>query len=85
MESAHQECNLNYQISPSKFQIPIFFHNGKKYDFHLFIKEMGKFEEKIDVIPQNIENYLQIKWGKHIIFKDSIQFLNSSLMKLAES
>ena len=83
--SAHQECNLNYQISTSKFQIPIFFHNGKKYDFHLFIKEMGNFEEKIDIIPQNVENYLQIKWGKHLVFKDSIQFLNSSLAKLSDS
>ena len=46
---------------------------------------MGEFEEKINIIPQNIENYLQIKWGTHLIFKDSIQFLNSSLAKLAES
>ena len=46
---------------------------------------MEEFEEKINIIPQNIENYLQIKWGTHLIFKDSIQFLNSSLSKLAES
>ena len=46
---------------------------------------MEEFEEKINIIPQNIENYLQINEGKHLVFKDSIQFLNSSLAKLAES
>ena len=32
--SAHQECNLNYQISNSNIFIM------EKYDFHLFIKEI---------------------------------------------
>ena len=90
--AAHNKCNLNYRICVGSYKIPIFFHNGKKYDFHLFVKELGKFvnvegkfEDKIKVIPQNIENYLQISWGKHIIFKDSIQFLSMSLEKLSNS
>ena len=83
--AAHNACNLNYQIPLKKFKIPIFFHNGKKYDFHLFIKELGMYDENIEVLPQNVENYLQIKWGTHLVFKDSIQFLNSSLSKLSES
>ena len=83
--AAHVSCNLNYQIPLKKFQIPVFFHNGKKYDFHLFIKNMGKYSKNIEVIPQNIENYMQIKWGNHLHFKDSVQFLSSSLDKLSDS
>ena len=56
--AAHNGCNLQYQIPFERFQIPIFFHNGKKYDFDLFIKKMGEYTQKIEVIPQNIESYM---------------------------
>ena len=33
--SAHPQCNLQYQIKKSKYQLPIFFHNLRGYDLHL--------------------------------------------------
>lgn len=37
----------------------------------------------IKVIPINTQKYLAFTWGKHLIFLDSLQFLNRSLHKLA--
>jgi len=34
---AHQECNINCK-KPTR--IPVIFHNGSKYDNHLFIKAL---------------------------------------------
>ena len=33
--AAHSTCNLQYKITKS---IPVVFHNGSNYDFHLIIK-----------------------------------------------
>ena len=43
---AHNSCNLNLSIYKDHFQIPILFHNGKQYDFHLIVPEMSKFDKK---------------------------------------
>ncbi len=32
-----------------------------------------------------MEKYLTINWGEHLIFKDSLQFMNCSLERLAEN
>ena len=53
--AAHSNCNLNYK-NP-KF-IPVFIHNLAGYDTHLFIKEFGFEEEKINMIPNNEERYI---------------------------
>jgi len=36
------------------------------------------------VIGQGLEKYLTIGWGKHIVFKDSLQFLLTSLANLVD-
>ena len=44
-----------------------------------------KVEEKqvdINVIPNNMEKYMAFMLGKHLVFIDSFQFMNSSLDKL---
>ena len=33
--------------------IPVIFHYLKEYDSHLLLSELGKFTEKISVIPNN--------------------------------
>ena len=48
---AHNSCNINGK-TPNF--IPIFFHNGSGYDFHLFIKELGK---KIDIDTKSKNEY----------------------------
>ena len=60
--AAHNICNLNYRLP--KFY-PVIFHNLSGYDSHLFIKNLGKSEGKIDCIPNNEEKY--ISFTKEII------------------
>ena len=89
--SAHQTCNLKLQISAENIKIPVVFHNLKGYDSHFIINELGelikKGEEniKINVIAQNAEKYMAFYIGKHISFIDSLQFMNSSLDRLASN
>ena len=49
------------------------------YESHLIFKELDKFDVKIDVIPNGLEKYI------YIVFIDSMQFMNSSLDKLAKN
>ena len=60
--AAHSICNLKYRL-PKFF--PVIFHNLSGYDSHLFIKNLGKSEGKIDCIPCNEEKY--ISFTKHIL------------------
>ena len=74
---AHNSCNLNLSIYKDTFKVPILFHNGKQYDFHLLVPEMSKYDKNINVLPKSMDGYLQIQWGKHLTFKDSMLFLKS--------
>ena len=53
--SAHVSCNLQCKIPD---YIPVVFHNLAGYDAHLFIKELSKHTNKINVIAKNTENYI---------------------------
>ena len=48
--TAHNECNIRYQISKSGWKLPAVIHNLKGYDGHLIVKalksEFGKNMEK---------------------------------------
>ena len=64
--TAHRQCNLERQVS---FKIPVFFHNFCVYDAYLIGHEFGKRpDRKIKVIGQNMEKYLQVKWGTNKVF-----------------
>jgi hypothetical protein len=65
--AAHSICNLNYKIPNF---IPIIFHNLSGYDSHLFIKELCKHGDKIDVIAQSKEKY--ISFTKSIFVHDYV-------------
>ena len=80
---AHRQCNIE---RPVKYLIPVFFHNFRGYDFHLIVHQFRYHKNReIKVIGQNMEKYLQIQWGKNMVFRDSLQFLCSSLEALASS
>lgn len=72
-------CNLNYQNKPV---IPVIFHNLKNYDSHFIIQVAGKYTDKIDCIPLNLEKYISFSIG-NLRFIDSFQFMASSLETLA--
>ena len=78
--AAHWRCNI---LMRKSYKVPVIFHNFRGYDSHLVVQALGKFKDrKIRVLGQTIEKYLTISWGDHIVFKDSLQFLNLSLENL---
>ena len=81
--ASHRKCNLE---RPVKYLIRVFFHNFRGYDSHLIVHQFRYYKKRaIKVIGQNIEKYLQIQWGNNIVFRDSLQFMFSSLEALAGS
>ena len=66
--AAHQSCNLNFK-EPTF--IPVVFHNLSGYDAHLFIKQLGVPEGKINCIPNNEEKYISFTKETQVdTFKD---------------
>ena len=57
----------------------------KGYDSHLIFSELNKFNIKINVIPNGLEKYMAFFLNKNLVFIDSMQFMNSSLDKLAKN
>ena len=52
---AHSLYNLRYRISS---YIPVVFHNLSGYDVHLFIRELGKHSDSMEVIARNKKDYI---------------------------
>ena len=46
------------------------FHNLKGYDSHLLLPELGKFNKKISIIPNNIQTYLSFSVGNKTSYFD---------------
>ena len=80
--AAHWSCNINFQLTK---KIPVIFHNLKGYDSHLIFSVLHKFNLKINVIPNGLEKYMAFFLNKNLVFIDSMQFMNSSLDKLAKN
>ena len=80
--AAHWNCNINFQLTK---KVPVIFHNLRGYDSHLIFCELNKFDVKIDVIPNRLENYMAFFLNKNLVFIDSMQFINSSLKKLVKN
>ena len=53
---------------------PIVFHNLKSYDSHLIMQEQGKFNLKINVIPNKVEKYLSFTINNKLGFIESFKF-----------
>ena len=67
------------------YDIPVFFHNFRGYDSHLIVTALSDAQYRgrtIEVIGQNMERYMQIKWGNNLVFRDSFMFLTSSIESL---
>ena len=54
--AGHKICNLLYN-TPRK--IPVVFHNGSNYDYHLIIKGLGKeFDRDFECLGENKNIYI---------------------------
>ena len=74
--SAHSaHLKLNKTIS-------VIFHNLKRYDSHLIMQKIGKFDVKISVIPNGSGKHMDFTINKTLVFIDSVQFINSSLQSI---
>ena len=79
---AHWSCNINIQLIKN---VPVIFCNLRGYDSHLIFCELNKFDVKINVRPNGLENYMTLFGGKNLVFIGSMQFMNSSLDKLVKN
>ena len=78
----HRDCNINVKLN---HKIPIVLQNLKHYDSHLIMQELGKFNFKINVIPNILERYMSFNISNKFIFIDSLQFLSYSLDSLVKN
>ena len=49
------------------------------------MQEIGKFDVKIDVIPNGLEKYMAVVINKNLVFLDSMQFTNPGLDALVKN
>ena len=81
-DAAYRNCNINLKLTK---KVPVIFHNLRGYDSHLIFNELDKFDVKFKVIPNGLEKYMTFFLNKNLVFIDSMQFMNSSLDKLAKN
>ena len=72
--SAH--CNINLQLT-KKFTV--IFHNLRGYNSNLIMQEIGKFDVKVNVIPNGLEKYMVFTINNNLVFIDSMQLMQSRL------
>lgn len=76
-------CNIVY--ARTQKDVPIFFHGLGHYDQHFIIQRLHRYKESsIKIIPKNSEKFLTFSID-NAIFKDSYQFLDSSLSLLVSN
>ena len=92
--AAHSSCNLRARTVK---ELPVFVHNLKGYDAHLLFQGVADVVGDVSVIATNTEKYVSFTIAIHeneekdskiigkLVFKDSAQFLLSSLDKLAKN
>ena len=68
--TAHFSCNSK--------KVLVIFHN-------LSIKEVGKFNVKVSVIPNGLEKYMTFAINKNLFFNDSMQCMNQKLDSLVKN
>ena len=65
-------------------KISAVFHNLKNYDSHFIRQELGKFNLKINAIPNGLEKYMNFSINNKLSFIDTFEFLSFSLDNLLE-
>ena len=80
--SAKGDCNINVKLN---YKISFTFHNIKNYYSHLIKQEQGKFNFKINIIPNVLEKYMTLSINNKLSFIDNFRFLSSSLDSLVKN
>lgn len=92
--AAHSICNIQSQMPGD---VPVLFHNLRKYDGHLLMQHIGNVAHEhgytIDCIPKGLDDYITFSLIKRdrgkivsrIRFMDTCQFLPASLDHLVQN
>ena len=73
--SAQKDCSINLKLH---HKILVAFHNLKNYGSHLVMQELGKFNLKIIVLLNGLEQFMSFTINIKLGFIGSFQFLSSS-------
>ena len=55
--STRSDCNIKFKLTK---KVLVLFHILRGYESHLIMQEIGKFDVKIDVIPNGLEKYMAL-------------------------
>ena len=80
--SAHRDCDMNVKLN---HKVLVVFHNLQNYDSHIIMKVLGKFNLKLNDVPNGLEKYMSFNINNILNFIDSFQFLLSSLDSLVKN
>ena len=78
----HWNCNINLKSTKTFLAI---FYDLRGHVIHLIMQEIGKFDVKINVIPNGLEKYLAFTINRNLVFIDSMQFMDSSIDELSKN
>ena len=71
MEIAQRDCNIKFKLNN---KIPVVFQSLQNYDTLLILQELGKFNLKINIIPNGLEKYICFTVNNNLIYIDRFQF-----------
>ena len=82
--AAHRSCNLQFNLKPKAYVLPVVLHNFRGYDCHFIVNALKERHGKVNIIATNIEKFLSMRVGR-LRFLDSMQFTLMGIDKLAET
>ena len=79
--SAQRDCNFNVKLNHISLVV---FHDLEN-DSYFIMQKLGKFNLKIDVIPNELLKYIIFTLNNKLGFIDSFQFVRSSVDSLVKN
>ena len=77
-----RDCDITVSLN---YKIPVVFYILKNYEAHIIMKELGKFDFKINAIPNGLGKCMKFILDHKLVFAVSLQFLCSSLDSLVKN
>ena len=71
--SGHWSCIINLKLTK---KVPVIFYNLKGYDTLLIMQEIGKFDVKVNVMPNGLEKYMAFTINNNLAFR-----IDNNIMK----
>ena len=62
------DCNINVELN---LKIPVVFDSLESFDSRLSMQELGKFNLKVNVIPNGLEMFMSFSINNKLSFTDS--------------